>query len=157
MNHKPKIKFAAEKTLGKLTKWLRLLGFDTVYEQDTSYEMFREALKSGYIFLTRTTRFRDAHLLPKVIFINSDLYADQLKEVILALGISRSDLALFSRCLSCNLPIKKVDKNAMYGKVPDYIWETHDSFQICTRCGRVYWPGSHTEQSQERIDRLFEP
>ena len=155
MNPEPAIRFAAERTLGKLAKWLRILGFDTVYEQDTSSEIFREALQRNYIFLTRSIRGKDEHPFSKVVFINSDDYLDQLKEVILSLGISQSDLAPFSRCLSCNLPITPADKNQVYGKVPDFIWETHDSFHICTRCGRIYWPGSHTELAKMHLDRLF--
>ncbi|UCE56432.1 MAG: Mut7-C RNAse domain-containing protein [Desulfobacterales bacterium] len=147
--------FAAEKTLGKLAKWLRLLGFDTSFESEISSDKFFEHLQPERILLTRTKWVRENYSSHRHIFIESNNPRDQLKQVIRELGICQNETRPFSRCLSCNVEITEVPKNAVYGKVPDYIWETNDVFQTCPTCKRNYWPGSHTKRSMQQIEELF--
>ena len=145
------IKFTAEKTLGKLAKWLRILGFDTIYDPD-----ILKPAPSGRILLTRTKRIRDEYGTDKLIFIESDKPVKQLKEVIKTVGIVNEDIKVFTRCIRCNTKIKKIDKNAVHSVVPDFVWENQDSFKACSECKRIYWQGSHTKRSMERIKKLFE-
>jgi len=147
--------FAAEKTLGKLAKWLRLLGFDTTFESDISSDKFFEHLQPERILLTKTAWVGENYSFHRHIFIESNDPRDQLTQVIRELEIGRNETRPFSRCLRCNVEIIEVPKNAIYGKVPDYIWETNDVFQTCPRCKRIYWPGSHTKRGMERIGELF--
>ena len=143
--------FAAEKTLGKLAKWLRILGFDTIYDSD-----IKNPAESGRILLTRTKRIKYEYATDKLIFIKSDKPFKQLKEVINALGIVNEDLKTFTRCISCNIKIRTTDKNSIRSVVPDYVWESQDSFKACSKCKRIYWQGSHTKRSMEIIKKLFE-
>ncbi len=144
-------KFAAEKTLGKLAKWLRILGFDTIYG---SYII--NPTESGRILLTRTKRIKDKYTTDKLIFIESDKPFKQLQEVIKALGIVKEDIKTFTRCIRCNTKIRTIDKNSIRSDVPDYVWENHNSFKACRECKRIYWQGSHTKRSMELIKKLFE-
>jgi uncharacterized protein with PIN domain len=148
--------FAAEKTLGRLAKWLRLLGFDTLYEPEISAERFIEKLENDRILLTRTRRTLNRAASRKLIFIESDHLEQQLIQVMQQLKLKAADTRPFSRCLRCNVPIVAAEKNSLWGRVPDYIFETQDRFQQCPQCGRVYWPGSHAQRSLENIRRLFE-
>ena len=148
--------FAAEKTLGKLAKWLRILGFDTSYESDFSNSTAWELAEAERIFLTRTHRRRDKTSSSNLIFIKSDHLFEQLKEVIQELALEPEDTRPFSRCLQCNMPIVSVEKNDLKGQVPDYIFETHDHFHQCPQCDRIFWPGSHTHRSLEKIRHLFD-
>ncbi|MFQ5772449.1 MAG: Mut7-C RNAse domain-containing protein [bacterium] len=150
------ISFAAEKTLGKLAKWLRLLGFDTLYEPDISSGKFINNLEQERILLTRTQRVRDQHAARKFIFIESDHLFEQLRQVIRQLDLDPADTKPFSRCLQCNIPIVAVEKDTLGGSVPDYIWQTHDHFQMCQKCGKIYWSGTHTVKSLEKIQPLFD-
>ena len=143
--------FAAEKTLGKLAKWLRILGFDTIYDPD-----IKNPVESSRILLTRTRRIKYEYTTDKLIFIKSDKPFQQLKEVIKALGIINEDLKTFTRCISCNTKIRTIDKNSIRSVVPDYVWESQDSFKACSKCKRIYWQGSHTKRSMEIIRKLFE-
>jgi uncharacterized protein len=145
------VKFAAEKTLGKLAKWLRILGFDTIYDPD-----ILKPAQSGRILLTRTKRIRDEYITDKLIFIESDKPFKQLKEVIKTLRIVNEDIKAFTRCIRCNTKIKTIDKKLIHSVVPDYVWENQNSFKICNECKRIYWHGSHTKQSIELIKKLFE-
>jgi uncharacterized protein with PIN domain len=147
--------FAAEKTLGKLTKWLRLLGFDTLYEPGIDTEEFIEHLESHRILLTRTQRIRKQTLPCKLIFIHSDHWAAQLKQVMLELGLTAAQTRPFSRCLNCNVLIVAADKDSLRGRVPDYIFETHEYFHRCPKCNSIYWPGTHTKRSLVKIQQFF--
>ncbi len=143
--------FAAEKTLGKLAKWLRILGFDTIYDPD-----IKNPAESGRILLTRTKRIKYEYTTDKLIFIKSDKPFKQLKEVIKALGIVNEDIKMFTRCIRCNTKIRMINKNSIRSVVPDYVWENQDSFKTCIKCKRIYWQGSHTKRSMEIIKKLFE-
>ena len=147
--------FAAEKTLGKLTKWLRLFGFDTRYEPESSEKRFIETLEEDRILLTRTQRIRKQFASRKLIFIESDHLEQQLSQIFRELGLKASQTRPFSRCLKCNVPIVTVEKSALWGRVPDYVFESHDHFQTCPECNRIYWPGSHTRRSLVKIQQLL--
>jgi uncharacterized protein with PIN domain len=152
MGQKEDIRFVAENTLGKLAKWLRMLGFDTVYEREPLAEKRYEA---GRIRLTRTRRDAKQSAPDRAIFITSDRYLEQIRQVVTALGLTPADTNPFTRCIRCNAPIESIDKSSAFGQVPDYIWETQDTFSRCPQCNRVYWPGSHTAQSLVRFRDIF--
>ena len=146
--------FVAERTLGKLAKWLRILGFDTFYAPDFSEKQLMGVDKKR-ILLTRTQRIRDGNLSEKCIFIAPNDPFEQLREVIQALGITQKDIRPFSRCIRCNASIRRIQKDAVQKMVPEYVWETHDTFRICVACQRIYWAGSHTRRSLDIMERLF--
>jgi uncharacterized protein with PIN domain len=156
MNHKSDICFAAEPELGKLAKWLRILGFDTSYGPGWSGEKTMDSGRKQRILLTRTQGVRNGKLSQRFIFITSNNPLEQIKEVIHTLGIVYTDTRPFSRCIRCNTRIQPVDKASVQGNVPDYVWQTCDIFRTCSRCRRIYWPGSHTERSHDIIMRLFD-
>jgi uncharacterized protein with PIN domain len=147
--------FAAEKTLGRLTKWLRLLGFDTRYEPELAGKKFIDTLEKDRVLLTRTRRIQNQFASRRLIFIESDHLTQQLNQIFCELGLKASQTRPFSRCLQCNTPIAIVEKASILGQVPDYIFEIHDRFQKCPECDRIYWPGSHTRRSFEKIRQLL--
>jgi hypothetical protein len=148
--------FAAEKTLGRLTKWLRLLGFDTLYESELSGKKFIETLETDRILLTRTLRIQKQFASRKLIFVESDHLTQQLNQIFSELSLKAAQTRPFSRCLQCNASIVIVEKASIWGRVPDYIFETHHHFQKCPECERIYWPGSHTRRSLEKIRQLID-
>jgi len=147
--------FAADRALGTLAKWLRILGYDTVYESDSSSKSFFENLEDDRILLTRTRKIRKKFAVHRTVFITSNYLVDQLKQVVDEIGINPSDIRPFSRCTQCNFTIAEVKKEEVYGRVPDYIWETHDTFNECSQCRRIYWSGTHSVRSMEIINQLF--
>ena len=149
------MRFAAEKTLGRLARWLRLLGFDTIFESDVNSRVFFERLEPERTLLTRTRYVRKKYGARRLIFIGSNDPFEQLKQVIGELELKPEDIRPFSRCLKCNIAIVEIDKDSVFGQVPDYIWETHQSFRRCNQCGRIYWAGTHIKRSMERIKELF--
>ena len=149
-------RFITEPTLGKLAKWLRILGFDTSCSTDLTDSQPPKEIPSDRVLLTRTRQVQRNYGSGKLLFVNSNDPVDQLREVIDALNISKTDVKLFSRCTLCNRPIEAVKKETIRNRVPDYVWESETTFRQCRFCNKIYWPGSHTARSQARINRLFE-
>ncbi len=148
------VNFYVDKTAGKLAKWLRLMGFDTLCELDLPAPQPRDL--AGRIRVTRNSRFRPGHDRDgRSIRVRSDHWFDQLSQIVDALGIEKESIRPFSRCLRCNAKLTPIDRHRVAGNVPDYVWEMHQQFKTCGRCGRIYWPGSHLHRSMETFDRLF--
>ena len=148
--------FVAEKTLGRLTKWLRLLGFDTLYESNLADKKFIDTLENDRILLTRTQRIRKQFASRRMIFVESDHIEQQLTQIFRELNLKADQTRPFSRCLQCNVHIVAVSKNVLGDQIPDYIFETHEHFNQCPQCQRVFWPGSHTRRSFAKIRQLFD-
>ena len=147
-------KFATEDTLGKLNKWLRILGFDSC-ETSGCIAGPGPAPDSDRLYLTRTRKQFERLPRHRRLFIHSNDPVDQVREVIQTLGIAETDITPFSRCIRCNTPIDPIAKEFVRNDVPDYVWTTSDRFHQCRRCRKIYWAGSHTECGLEKIRFLF--
>jgi len=146
--------FAVERTLGRLGKWLRLMGFDTLLERDCPGVDF-PACAAGRTLLTRTRARFAALPAGRSIFIEADDPGAQRAEVVRRCGLRREELRPFTRCLRCNDPIVPAPREEVERDVPDHVRQTQESFSRCPRCGRVYWRGTHTERALEELGRLF--
>lgn len=155
MENRSKISFIAEETLGKLAKWLRILGFDTLFESQLPAAGFSAFKSTARICLTKTVQRYERFGSNNIILITSDQPLEQLQQVFADLNISLPDIHLFSRCTQCNLPTIALPKSDVLGQVPDYIWQTHNTFHGCRQCGQIFWAGSHMENAQKIIEKLF--
>jgi len=147
--------FAADRMLGKLAKWVRVLGYDVVYLRQAGDAEIRAKLKEGRILLTRERRAKPWHKQGKVFVVNANNPEGQLREVVLGLDLAILDHALFSRCLQCNSVLETVSREEVREQVPEYTWQTHHQFHQCRDCGRVYWTGSHSERMRQRLDEIL--
>jgi uncharacterized protein len=146
----PEKRFAVDIMLGKLAKWLRVLGFDA-RSMPLNESLVYSLLSRGFIPVTRTVRLSD---MDGVLFIHSDHQFEQLKELISLLSISVDELRPFSRCSICNAELLPVPREAAFGAVPDYIFETASDFRKCPKCTNVYWPGSHRKNMIDKLEEL---
>lgn len=149
------LRFTAGPSLGKLARWLRILGFDTCYAAGLSAAQFAALTDSGRMLLTRTRLVQDLLAAEGVVFIRDDDPFRQLTQVLRQLGIQRRQVRLFTRCLRCNRPVQALARDAAYTNVPDYVWETHTRFSTCPQCGGIYWQGSHRRRCLEILEKLF--
>jgi uncharacterized protein with PIN domain len=148
--------FAVERTLGRLGKWLRLMGFDTVMETDFPRGGTPAGWRSGRTFLTRTRSELRVSAGQTPVLVEANDPMEQLAEVVRKTRLCASDARPFGRCLRCNAAVAPIPKDEVRGRVPDYIWETHAAFSRCPKCARIYWPGSHTKRGLEVLRKLWE-
>lgn len=148
------VKFLLTRELGRLAKWLRILGFDARYERssDKAYIMM-EALKEERVLVTRNLRFGSRHG-GTLVFIRRDGLREQLKDLLGALHIGVDRGRFFRRCTLCNVPLVEVAKTEIGALVPAHVYETRDDFMRCPGCGRVYWKGTHWGNVEEVLKSL---
>jgi len=149
------MRFAADRMLGKLAKWLRILGYDALYSRTLSNDRFLALADEGRILLSRNTRLVGKMAPDGLIFVEANDPKMQLQGLIRLLGLKPDPDKFFSRCTVCNGLLEPVEAEDVVGKVPEHIWTGHNRFSECKTCGRIYWPGSHLVRSRREIRRLF--
>lgn len=146
----PEIKFVADVMVGKLARWLRVLGLDVVYSNVfTDDEIIRIAKSENRIILTRDTRLLSRLIGSPYGFIESDHYKEQVQQVVRTFDLK--EFRVFSRCLECNTLLQDVDREAVFEKIPPYVYLTQERFAICPTCDRVYWHGTHADEMLKRL------
>jgi uncharacterized protein with PIN domain len=139
--------------VGKLARWLRVLGFDVVYSNRLEDDAVMSiAAAENRIILTRDVAFsascRGAY---KLLFIVPNDWPSQLRQVIDACGLK--DFRVLSRCIECNSLLQGVEKECIVEKVPPYVYQTQEAFGLCPSCGRIYWHGTHVDAILGQIAR----
>jgi len=150
---RPPTQFRVDRPLGKLLKWLRILGYDAIADRLPENSYLVSA--SNYDDRIWITKAKLTASIEGIIYINAKNPIDQLRQVIMALHIQRHSLRPFTRCSECNGGLIIVDREKIRGQVPDYIWETHHQFRTCNICQKIFWPGSHVDKQRQVIDQLF--
>ena len=144
------LKLLADGMLGRLARWLRLLGYDTAYDNAaTDAELARRARAEGCVLLTRDHELAARRGL-RTLLIQSQKIEEQVRQVGEALG-PPPDPAL-SRCAVCNQALEPVAPAEIADRVPPYVLRTQAEFHRCPGCGRVYWPGSHLRAMRGHVD-----
>jgi len=147
-------RFLADRMLGKLARWLRILGYDTAYlPQLSPVGIMREGRRQGRLILTRDTRLLRRKDAPPFIFVHSDHFREQLFQVVDTLHLDPTR-ALFSRCLECNQVLQEAAKDEARECVPEYVWQTQGEFRRCQQCHRLYWGATHREHVLAELQRL---
>ncbi len=144
--------FILDVHLGKLARWLRLLGFDTLYRNDYSdHEIVDAAAAQGRFILTCDIRLLMHGAVRGGRWIRKRQPRRQLEEVVGRLSL-RDHFAPFTRCMLCNGLLEPVSKSDVWDRVPPRAAELYDLFARCSGCGKVYWEGSHMGGMQSLID-----
>ncbi len=144
----PEKRFAVDIMLGKLAKWLRVLGFDAPIHALWERDRIDSLLAEGFVPVTRREKWRD---LEGIVFIRCDRPFEQVVELLSRLQLGRADLRPFTRCSVCNAELFEIGREAAFGRVPDFVFETASDFRECPACGRIYWPGSHKARMLDRL------
>ncbi len=150
------LRFLADAMLGRLARWLRYLGYDTVYDTEAPDDVLaRRSLAEGRVLLTRDRGLLERWRPPGGMLIRSDRPLDQLRQVVRDLGLER-DRRTGTRCTICNEPLEAAEPGDDQRSVPPYVRRTQaGSFTHCPRCGRFYWPGTHAARMERILAGLF--
>jgi hypothetical protein len=144
-------RFAADRNLARLVRWLRLIGADVIYDPSWSAShALTHARAEDRVLLTRDKRLRHA---PATLYIECHLFRDQLREVLARFPFDPAAHA-FTRCAQCNGLLHLVHRDALHGRVPPFVYASHDHFAVCASCGKVYWPATHRARILHEIVAL---
>ncbi len=147
--------FIVDSMLGRLARWLRILGFDTWYFREIEdRELVKIHGETGRILLTRDTRLVERRGIGRHVLVDSDRWQAQLRQVVRALSLDVRQERMLTRCLLCNRPLERMRPEEAFGRIPDYVAGSTSMFCACKSCGKVYWAGTHRKRMDEVISRL---
>ena len=135
--------FVMDTHLGRLARYLRLLGFDCLYRNDfTDDELAGVSCTDKRILLTRDRLLLQRSIVTHGCFIRSDDPKQQVVEVLRRFDLG-DDIRPLTRCIRCNGRLSVVDKDSVYHRLEPKTQRYYEEFRICDNCRQVYWKGSH--------------
>lgn len=142
-----RLRFIADSNLGKLSQYLRLLGFDCLYRNDyEDAEVAEIAHQQHRVILTRDRRLLHRRIITHGYFVRSDKPKKQVAEVLERFDFY-DDAQPFTRCVNCNGQLLTIDKAAIIDRLEPLTRQHYDNFKICENCDQIFWPGSHFERA----------
>jgi hypothetical protein len=150
-------RFVLDTHLGRLARYLRMLGFDTLYRNDyTDAELARTSSAEGRILLTRDRGLLKRRIITHGYFVRETQPRRQLREILERLDL-RGASRPFRRCTACNGLLAPVAKDRILARLKPDTRRHFNEFWICAGCSRIYWKGSHYEHMREFLHRLDLP
>jgi uncharacterized protein with PIN domain len=153
----PRQRFFADVMLGKLARWLRLLGYDTAYERDIADEAIVDRILNEHRWLLTRDRYlvQRKAVQGRCTLIYSDFLPEQLQQLLTELQVRLViEEETLGRCAACNGILEIIPPSQAGPRVPYFVGKHHTHFTGCRNCGQLYWPGTHWEQFQQRLKLL---
>ena len=146
--------FVADGHLGRLTRNLRLLGFDVAYPKDADDRQLLEVMAGeNRALLTRDRRLLMHGIVQHGYYPRSQNADQQTFEVVRRFDLAEL-IAPFTRCLRCNAPLEEAAKADVIDKLEPLTKIYYHQFRRCPDCKQIYWPGSHFPKLQKRIEEI---
>jgi uncharacterized protein with PIN domain len=141
--------------LGKLAKWLKILGFDALFfsriEDD---ELLAIAGREGRILLTKDTGLIQKAKHAETLFLESEEWQEQVPQVLEHFELWEK-VNPHTRCIDCNMKLKNLPKKNAKNLVSSFVFEHADAFALCPNCGRVFWRGTHFKDMEAQIEEIL--
>ncbi len=157
------MKFIADSMLGRLSRWLRLIGYDTLYYPHVEGRLLlKSARQENRILLTRNTHLVKVRGLGRHLLLTDNDPFKQLKCVVTAFDldphgeIKLGQPRMLSRCADCNACLVEVSREEVKHSVPEYVYRTSNVFRNCPGCGKVYWDGTHPEKFRKKLSEILQ-
>jgi uncharacterized protein with PIN domain len=145
------VKFLADSMLGKLAKWLRILGYDTAYRSHYRPGFLDLIIKEDRHLLSRHKETADQYA--GALLIHADRVGEQLNELKQLIPLAPDRSNWFSRCLICNVVLREAEVDEARENVPEYVfYQNTKEIRFCPSCGRYYWPGSHRKRMISQLE-----
>ena len=149
------LKFITDGMLGKLTRWLRMLGHDVHYYRDADDKKLLELAQSEKrVLLTRDLELyqRAESQSVEAVFVEVATEAEKLACLASCFGFKLEIDLSVSRCPKCNKLIRAVSKDVVVNQIPELTSTYYDEFWRCPGCGQVYWRGAHWKKIEATLD-----
>ncbi len=142
---------------GRLARWLRISGYDTLYDAELKDgRLVMLAKEQGRALITRDKEVYARALKEGVTatFVSSLDFLEQLRQMESEHGLKFKSQPESARCPTCNGELIMVNKKDIKTKLPENVENTHENFWMCSDCGRVYWHGGHWQNISETIKKM---
>lgn len=155
----PRPKFIVDVNVGKLARWLRMLGYDTIFMNDIDDGALVDiGLKEERVLLTKDTQIMLRRPVTsgkvRALLTSEDDPRKQVRQVITEMKLDRN--REFTLCLECNVPLVPRSKDEVQDLVPPYVFKTQSQYYQCPGCRRIYWRGTHWEHMNRELAMLME-
>lgn len=147
------MRFICDAMLGKLVKYLRILGLDTIYATSLAQLANYKSEDEPPYFFTKRKAQKIAY--NNCIYVKSDNAIDQLTEIKNIIKPHIDTKTLMNRCITCNALLSDVEKADIERLVPEFIFHRYDSFRTCQSCKKIYWEGSHVEHMRGLVKEII--
>ncbi len=148
-------KFICDVHLGTLARYLRMLGFDTLYRNDyNDEELIQYSIKEHRTILTKDTGILKQKRVTHGYYVRNIKPEKQTAEILIRFNLFDS-VKKFSRCLECNSVLMKTEKEKILDRIPNKVRTLQNEFYICIQCDKIYWQGSHFEKMNEMISKII--
>ena len=145
------LKFILDVHLGKLARYMRMLGFDSIYEKGfTDVELIRASIHENRALLTRNRNLLMRKTVDRGYWIRNEKVFDQVFEVLHRFDLTNA-IKWFSICTICNGKLNVVEEDVVRKQFPDFKFYPDTCFYRCDRCNHTYWNGSHCERFKKSI------
>lgn len=148
-------RFVLDCHLGRLARYLRQFGFDTLYRNDyTDEELAQTSAEQNRTLLTRDRSLLKRSVITHGYFVREFDPRRQLDEVINRFDLKKQIIP-FGRCTRCNGLVEAVEKQAIEDQLEPKTRQYFDTFWHCTSCGQIYWEGSHVKHMIRLTDEVL--
>ena len=152
------LRFIVDFNVGKLARWLRMMGYDaTLFTSDDDSQMVIAALRQERVILTRDTQIMKMGAVAsgriRALFIESEEPEHQIRQVIDNLHLD-CQFKPFTICLKCNQALIKATREEVKDRVPPYVFQTQDQYMECPQCHRLYWQGTHWQAMTRDLEQF---
>ncbi|KPV62375.1 MAG: hypothetical protein AOA66_1354 [Candidatus Bathyarchaeota archaeon BA2] len=148
------MKFVTNGMLGKLTRWLRMLGQDVEYSRSLDDKKLIEMAKTQRrILLTRDLKLYQQAMMHGVnaVLVEASTGPEKLADLARRFNFNLEIDVAVSRCPKCNTKIRFVPKDMVIDKVPKTTSTYYNEFWECPNCGQVYWRGAHWKRIEKTL------
>jgi hypothetical protein len=152
------IRFIVDHNVGKLAKWLRMLGYDSLFfDGSDDSHMVKQAMAEDRIILTRDTEIMKRRVINngrlKAVLVESEEPERQIRQLMETLEL-KCQFKPFTLCLECNQPLAERQREEVKDRVPSYVYKTQTQYMECPACRRIYWRGTHWEAMTRKLAKL---
>ena len=149
------IRFLCDEQLGKLARWLRILGQDVIYRNDfPDDDLIACAKQDSRVILTRDSRLPVKTGDLRIYLVNENYPYHQIREVV---ENFRDEMVIepFSRCADCNVLLEDIPKSEVQDRVPPFVFKTREEFRTCPSCERIFWSATHLRHIKDQLKDIL--
>ncbi len=153
-----KTRFIIDHNVGKLVRWLRMMGYDSLFfDGDDDGQMVKQALAEDRIIVTRDTGMMKRRVISRgrirAVLIESEEPERQMQQLMTAFDL-KGESHPFTLCLECNQTLAARTREEVTGRVPPYVYRTQTQYMECPGCHRIYWRGTHWQAMVRKLEKL---